>query len=707
MVEKNRVGENRQAAGEGWHRRRANRGQRGQLARRRTRTTCVIALVAVLAGATGALADDPGWPREIITPGAAIVIYQPQVETFSENDLTSRAAVSVKATDKEEPVFGAVWFEARINTDRDTRTVTLLDTKVSRVRFPNVTPDQEKQFAALVESEIPKWDLLLSLDRLLTGLELAEKERLAAENLKMEPPKIIFATHAAVLVPLDGQPELRPIENMTLMRVVNTPYLMVFEPAGKSYYLNAGEIWYKAAEVTGPWQREASPPAEVTSLVTPEALEAAGVEAARSDQQMPRIIVATEPAELIVTEGEPSYTPFPDNELLYVSNTESDVLMEIATQQYYVLLSGRWYRSESLQGSWAYVPASQLPASFAEIPEGSEKGHLRVHVAGTEEANEAVMDAQIPQTAAIQRGQSEVDLQYDGEPRFQDVEDTSMQYATNTNSAVLKVGDVYYLCEQGVWFKSRDPNGPWEVADSVPDQIQNIPPSNPHYNVKYVYVYSSTPQVVYVGYTPAYVGCYPYHGTVVYGTGFHYQPWIGPSHYYPRSWTFGFSVRYNPWTGGWGFGFSAGSGGFNFSFGWGSGWYGGPWWGPRPGWWGAAGYRAGYRHGYRAGYWRGRASSRPRPVPYGRARNRNIHVGDNNINIGDRNRNLDRDNLYRRADNRARVADSDRLQNRGRAQVAQRRENVQNNVFADRYGNVFRRAENGWERRDRYGWKRS
>ena len=60
-----------------------------------------------------------------------------------------------------------------------------------------------------------------------------------------------------------------------------------------------------------------------------------------------------------------------------------------------------------------------------------------------------------------------------------------------------------------------------------------------------------------------------------------------------------------------------------------------------------------------------------------------------------------------RADNRARVAESDRLQNRDRTRIAQRRENVQNNVFADRDGNVFRRGENGWERRDRNGWNRS
>jgi len=54
----------------------------------------------------------------------------------------------------------------------------------------------------------------------------------------------------------------------------------------------------------------------------------------------------------------------------------------------------------------------------------------------------------------------------------------------------------------------------------VPDDVQDIPPDNPHYNVKYVYIYDSTPDVSYVGYTPAYMGSYVYGPCVVYGTGY-------------------------------------------------------------------------------------------------------------------------------------------------------------------------------------------
>ena len=55
----------------------------------------------------------------------------------------------------------------------------------------------------------------------------------------------------------------------------------------------------------------------------------------------------------------------------------------------------------------------------------------------------------------------------------------------------------------------------------------------------------------YVGYTPGYIYSYPYHGTIVYGTGYYYRPWYR-RYYYPRPVTYGYGVHYNPYTG-WGF----------------------------------------------------------------------------------------------------------------------------------------------------------
>ena len=95
------------------------------------------------------------------------------------------------------------------------------------------------------------------------------------------------------------------------------------------------------------------------------------------------------------------------------------------------------------------------------------------------------------------------------------------------------------------------------VATSVPAVIYSIPVSSPLHYVTYVQVYGSTPDVVYDGYTPGYLGtevCPD--NVVVYGTGYDYPPYIGDSWYgWPCTYGFGAGFADN-WGIGYGFGFS-------------------------------------------------------------------------------------------------------------------------------------------------------
>ena len=339
----------------------------------------------------------------------------------------------------------------------------------------------------------------------------------------------------------------------------------------------------------------------------------------------PVVVVATEPTELVVSDGEPKWTPVGEGALLYVSNTETPWVREVATNQVYVLLSGRWFRAASPSGPWTFVRADQLPPTFAKIPAASDIGGVRVSVAGTEEAEDAVLDAAIPKTTAINRSEAKLEVQYEGEPKFEKIAGTSVSLAVNTPAQVLHIGSQYYAVDNGVWFVAPSPKGPWAVADVVPeDQIQQIPPSSPAYNTTYVHVYQSTPQVVYVGYTPGYMWSYPYYGVPVYGTGFYYRPY--PGYFYPRPYTFGFHVGYNPWTG-WNFGMSWNVGFMHFGMGWGGGFYGpmgGFYRGGCGGWYG--GYRPGWGGGFHGGSYRGGHNT----VNVG-----SINIG-NNVNYGNR-----------------------------------------------------------------------
>ena len=649
---------------------------------KKTALCLIIPLVVLMMAppASPQSADDGlEWPRQIIVPQGKVVIYQPQPESFEGNILESRAAVSVTPKDKTEPVFGAVWFKARVQTDRDAHIVRFLDIKVPRVRFPEATPEQEKKFIDFLEKEIPKWDLTISLDRFLTTLELIEKEQATAQNFKHDPPKIMIVKNPAVLIIIEGEPRLEEITNTKLERVINTPYLIVLHK--KTYFLNGGQVWMEASDIMGPWKEAKKVPKDVKKLTPPEEeVESFGEE----DDRMPQVIISKEPAELLVIDGEPDYKPIVGNELLYVNNTESNILMEIESQQYFILLSGRWYASKSLDGPWTYVAADELPESFAKIPEDSENGHLLVHVGGTEQAKEAVLDAQVPQTSAIKRDSEGPKVEYDGEPKFENVEGTSgkVEYALNTPNSIFKVKGKYYCCYEAVWYISGSAKGPWAVCDNVPDEIYTIPPENPHYNVKYVYVYDTTPDVVYVGYYPGYMGSYIYGPVIVYGTGWWYRPWWGV-HYYPYHYTWGFHMHWNPWYG-WtcGFGFSTGRFHFHVRVG-----------GPGYGWWGPArphpypyrggrraAYRAGYRHGYRHGSQRPGINP-PRPTPYRK-----------------------QNNIYNRSGNTARNAPRAGTGDMRRTTPAQ---GQRNNVYSDRNGNVHRRTDTGWQTREKGKWSSS
>jgi len=568
----------------------------------------VFGVLALLLSGRPALAAQDPWPKRFEHPKGTVVMYQPQMEDFKNDVLTGRAAVSVKKKEWKEPVFGAVWLSGRVRTDRDTRMATIDDVKITDAKFPDAKPEQLEKLKTFLNTETQDWTFTISLDRLLATLEVVEKEKAGDRGLKNEPPRIIFVTHPAVLVPLDGDPKLLPVPKSALMRVANTPFLMFYDPSARTYYLKAGEDWLAAADLKGPWKDLEKVPAAIKTLEAEAEKAAKGKGAAKKVEagagKIPEIIVSTAPAELLATAGEPQYTPVKDTNLLYVSNTESAIFLDIASREYYVLLSGRWFKSKSLQeGPWAYVAPDGLPADFARIPENSVKGFVLAAVAGTTQAKEAVLDNSIPQTAIINREKATTKVGYAGDPKFEPIPGTDLEYAVNTGKAVFKEGGKYYAVDQGVWYEADSPNGPWKASVHPPKEVDKLPPSNPNYNAKYVKVYESTDDTVTVGYTPGYTGSYVDNGTVVYGTGYSYSGYSAPDVYIPPPATYGYAATYNPYAATWGCQpsyYDPASwlvpGLVGFGVGVITGAAVSHWWGPTPvywgggGWWGAGGY---------------------------------------------------------------------------------------------------------------------
>ncbi|HRI20745.1 MAG TPA: hypothetical protein PLA68_07315, partial [Panacibacter sp.] len=452
------------------------------------------------------IAQSDFWPKEIsMNGGGKITMYQPQPESLNGNKLAARAAVSVRKSNNDEPVFGAVWFDANLLTDKDSRTATIESITVKQTKINGIDNDNDLQdFAELLESEVPKWNYEMSVDRLLTSIE--QEQQTNDADIKNDAPKIIYTTTPSTLITIDGEPRIQMDDDLKMERVINSPFLIVKNPDDRKFYLYGGGFWYASSAVTGGY----APVSKLPSKIKPvdEQMKQQEKEASKEKEQVNEpdsptdIIISTEPAELLQTEGEATFKSIQGTSLLYADNSLDEIFKDINSQKNYILLAGRWYSSTSLNGPWTYVPSDKLPEDFAKIPQGSEKDGVLASVAGTDAAAEAVMDAQIPQTAKVDRSAATCEVYYDGDPKFSSIENTSLYVAENSNITVIKANNKYYAVDNGVWFISNQATGPWQASTERPTDIEKIPPESSAYNTKYVYIYDVSPDYIYTGYTP-------------------------------------------------------------------------------------------------------------------------------------------------------------------------------------------------------------
>jgi hypothetical protein len=263
----------------------------------------------------------------------------------------------------------------------------------------------------------------------------------------------------------------------------------------------------------------------------------------------PAVFVATQPAELIVTQGDPSFSSIPGTQLYRVVDTDSVLFSYAGDANFYYLVAGRWFRASQLSGPWA-AASKDLPADFANIPSDDPSAFVKASVPGTREAKDAVLLASVPMTTVVNVTNAPVQVTYSGAPRFQAIQGTTVQYAVNSPYSVFLVDGGYYCCDQGVWFSGAAPDGPWSLCTSVPPAIYTIPPSSPQYNVTYVTVQDSSPTTVTYAQTAGYSGEYvapsgvlmfgegmPVGAAVAGNDGYYYPP-------YPAYYSYGSGATY-------------------------------------------------------------------------------------------------------------------------------------------------------------------
>ncbi|HEX5885121.1 MAG TPA: hypothetical protein VFY67_11335, partial [Pyrinomonadaceae bacterium] len=323
------------------------------------------------------------------------------------------------------------------------------------------------------------------------------------------------------------------------------------------YYLRNDTSWFKSTSLTGAWSLAGKLPDSFNKLPSDDNWKDVRANLPGTPvKRVPSVFVTSDLAELLLLDGEPSYVPVPATQLLWINNTESDLFRLGKDGPFFYLVTGRWFKAPAINGPWTFA-TPELPEDFKLISLEHPRSRVLASVPGTQQAAEAVLLAQVPQIARINKKEIKApDVNYNGEPEYEVIQGTQLQRAKNTDKEIIKAGDLYYMCFQGVWFSANTPKGPWTIASAVPQEIYNIPPSSPAHSVTYVTLEQDEDDddewvtfAAYAGYTGLMVGW----GCAVWGTGWYYPPyyWYGGYYpiYYPYWRTYGYGAWYNPYTG--------------------------------------------------------------------------------------------------------------------------------------------------------------
>jgi len=184
----------------------------------------------------------------------------------------------------------------------------------------------------------------------------------------------------------------------------------------------------------------------------------------------PPIFYSEKPAVLLAFMGEPDFKAVDPktNKVLFALNTNWDLLMDVASSTYYLLIGDGWVKTKNLNtGPWEIVKS--VPSSFATLPDDENWKDVK-------KALKAQPFELVPQVFISKQPGELIETQ--GAPQMSPVSGTSLLYVKNTESDVFFYsGDAhYYYLVEGRWFKAKQLIGPWESATfDLPKEFAKIP----------------------------------------------------------------------------------------------------------------------------------------------------------------------------------------------------------------------------------------
>jgi hypothetical protein len=188
----------------------------------------------------------------------------------------------------------------------------------------------------------------------------------------------------------------------------------------------------------------------------------------------PPIFVSTEPAILLIVQGDPVLAPIKGLQLKFVVNANWDLFFAPDESRYYLLADKAWLTKNSLSGTWE--SAGKLPSDLNKLPSGENWEHVQKAVTAWPGKHSKLKPPHVFFSAVP----AEL-IAFAGEPTYKKIPGTQLSYTNNTDSWIFADSEnaqLYYLVA-GRWFRAAGLQGPWTYAgNDLPEDFQKIPPEN-------------------------------------------------------------------------------------------------------------------------------------------------------------------------------------------------------------------------------------
>src|SRR6266536_1027760 len=193
---------------------------------------------------------DSSWPREKFSNGTRLIIYQPQVDDWTNfQDLSWRMAISL--TPKSgKTVLGVVEMKGNTNIDNIAKVVAITNPQVTGTYFPSLDNATKEKMDQLFKTLVPS-TFSISLHNLIASTP--KKEAPAGVQLNNDPPKIFVGYRPSILLNVNGEPVLSVVPNTNLKFVVNTQWPLFLDEGSSTYYLAVGQQWLTSSSLEGQW----------------------------------------------------------------------------------------------------------------------------------------------------------------------------------------------------------------------------------------------------------------------------------------------------------------------------------------------------------------------------------------------------------------------------------------------------------------------